>query len=217
MSALIIASHVKEGLEIGREYNLPQPVLDFIPMHHGTTRIEYFYRKAEELRRPEEPPVQEAEFRYPGPRPNSKETGILMLADSVEAAARSIDNPSHKRLESLVESIISGRISDNQLGQTDLTFNDLERIKDAFLSILMGIYHVRVKYPGQEEETPTGRLRTAPDATALLPATATPATPAPPTVSVKVPDPHNGDGAADLQPSPQADEDHERDVNSPPS
>lgn len=152
MSALIIASHVKEGLELGRQYNLPQRVLRFIPMHHGTTRIEYFYRKAVEQRKPEEPQVQESEFRYPGPRPDSKETGILILSDSVEAASRSLSDPTHKRLETLIDMIFKARIDDGQLDYTELTFRDLNLIKETFLSMLIGIYHVRVKYPGQKEQ-----------------------------------------------------------------
>lgn len=148
MSALIIASHVKEGLEIGKEYNLPRQVLDFIPMHHGTSLIEYFFRKAQE----DQPDVLESEFRYPGPRPYSRETGILMLADSVEAASRSISEPTHKRLESMVDGIFKARVNDGQLDDTDLTFNDLYRIKEVFLEILLGIHHGRVKYPGQAEK-----------------------------------------------------------------
>lgn len=156
MSALIIASHVKDGLEMARQYNLPQRVLDFIPMHHGTTRIEYFYRRAQEQHQPEEPPILESEFRYPGPRPLSKETAILMLSDSVEAASRSLAEPTHKRLEALISMIFKTRIEDGQLDEADLTFKDLNRIKETFLAILLGIYHVRVKYPGQEGGTPEG-------------------------------------------------------------
>ena len=152
MSALIIASHVKEGLEMARQYNLPQRVLDFIPMHHGTTRIEYFYRKAVADRKETDPEVLESEFRYPGPRPFSKETGILMLSDGVEAASRSLSDPTHKRLETLIDMIIKTRIEDHQLDDTDLTFQDLKKIKETYLSLLMGIYHVRVKYPGQDKE-----------------------------------------------------------------
>jgi putative nucleotidyltransferase with HDIG domain len=152
MSALIIASHVKEGLEMGREEGLPEQVLKFIPMHHGTARIEYFYRKALSRAEDEDRSVPESEFRYPGPKPDSKETGILMLADSVEAASRSLDDPSPRRLENLIELIFSERIDDGQLDNTDLTFQDLRLIKDTFLKMLLGIYHVRVKYPDQEEE-----------------------------------------------------------------
>ena len=152
MSALIIASHVKEGLEMGRQYRLPARVLEFIPMHHGTTRIEYFYRKALEEHKEGEPPLQEAEFRYPGPRPSTKETGILMLSDGVEAASRSLSDPTHKRLESLIDMIVKARIEDGQLDDTALTFEDLKKIKETFLTLLLGIYHIRVKYPGQEKE-----------------------------------------------------------------
>ena len=155
MSALIIASHVKEGLEMGRQYNLPDRVLRFIPMHHGSTRIEYFYRKALDQHQETDPPLLDSEFRYPGPRPNSKETGILMLADSVEAASRSLAEPTHKRLQTLVDMIFKARSEDGQLADTDLTFRDLAQIKETFLSMLMAIYHVRMKYPGQEEEAPS--------------------------------------------------------------
>jgi putative nucleotidyltransferase with HDIG domain len=149
MSALIIASHVKEGVEIGREHNLPREVLDFIPMHHGTALIEFFFRRAVEEGRASGAEIREAEFRYPGPRPVSKETGILMLADSVEAASRTLDNPSHKRLESLIETLFSTRIQDRQLDDTNLTFAELKTIKATFLSMLLGMYHIRVKYPEQ--------------------------------------------------------------------
>ena len=152
MSALIIASHVKEGLEKGREHNVPERVLDFISMHHGTSRIEFFYRQALDRHKEGEPEVLESEFRYDGPRPNTKETGILMLADSVEAASRSLSDPTHRRLETLIEDIVAGRLADGQLDDTDLTFRDLSQIKRTFLSILLGIYHIRIRYPGQDEE-----------------------------------------------------------------
>ena len=152
MSALIIASHVKEGLEIGREQGLPEQVLKFIPMHHGTARIEYFYRKALSQSDEKDGSVPESEFRYPGPKPDSKETGIQMLADSVEAASRSLDDPTPRRLENLIDLIFRERIDDGQLDDTDLTFRDLRLIKDTFLKMLLGIYHVRVKYPDQKEK-----------------------------------------------------------------
>ena len=150
MSALIIASHVKEGLEMGREEGLPEQVLKFIPMHHGTARIDYFYQKA--MRRADGAlkDISESEFRYPGPTPDSKEAGILMLADSVEAASRSLDDPSPRQLENLIDQIFSDRIDDGQLDGTDLTFQDLRLVKDTFLKMLLGIYHVRVKYPDQK-------------------------------------------------------------------
>ena len=152
MSALIIASHVKEGLEKGREYNVPGRVLDFIATHHGTSRIEFFYRQALARHKKGEPEILESEFRYDGPLPNTKETGILMLADSVEAASRSIADPTHRRLETLIDDIVADRLADGQLDDSDLTFRDLSQIKRTFLSILLGIYHIRIRYPGQEEE-----------------------------------------------------------------
>ncbi|TDI76481.1 MAG: HDIG domain-containing protein [Bacteroidetes bacterium] len=155
MSALIIANHVKEGLEVARKNRIPQAVQDFIPMHHGTTRIEYFYQRALAQHQPKEPEVQESEFRYPGPKPNTAETAILMLADAVEAAARALDKPSHKRLESLVGSILQAKMDDGQLDECSLTFANLKKIKATFLTVLMGVYHVRVKYPGDVDQERT--------------------------------------------------------------
>ena len=168
MSALIIASHVKEGLELAQQYRIPAQVTDFIPMHHGTTRIEYFYQtaKQEAAELADGTSVEDVDYRYPGPRPNTKEAGILMLADGVEAASRAMKNPTHKRLEGVIEAIIEARMDDRQLDETALTFRDLSRIKETFLSMLTSIYHVRVQYPGQtqdddtEESAPRGGLDT---------------------------------------------------------
>ncbi|MEM1096930.1 MAG: HDIG domain-containing metalloprotein, partial [Bacteroidota bacterium] len=150
MSALIIANHAKKGAEMGREIGLPQPIINFILEHHGTTRVEYFYRQA--IEQEGEDAVLESDFRYPGPRPQSKETAILMLADGIEAACRSLENPTLKRVEGLVDGIVKARIADGQLDDTDLTFRDLAKIKETFVSILMGIHHVRIKYPGQQQD-----------------------------------------------------------------
>lgn len=150
MSALIIASHVKEGIEMARKNRIPKQVEEFIPMHHGTTRIEYFYQRALSQRKEGDPPVQESEFRYPGPRPHSKETSILMLADGIEAASRALENPTHKRLEGLIEAIVEARREDGQLDETNLTFSEVNTIKKTMLSVLTGIYHVRVKYPEED-------------------------------------------------------------------
>jgi membrane-associated HD superfamily phosphohydrolase len=125
-------------------------------MHHGTGLIEYFYRRASDASSASSTGhVLEGEFRYSGPKPNSKETGILMLADSCEAASRSLDSPTHKRLESLIDSIFTSRIQDGQLDDSDLTFRELDQIKETFLTMLVGMYHVRVKYPDQEQESST--------------------------------------------------------------
>jgi membrane-associated HD superfamily phosphohydrolase len=120
-------------------------------MHHGTTRIEYFYQRALALREKNDVDVLDSDFRYPGPKPNTAETAILMLADGVEAAARALDKPTHKRLEGLIGAIVDARMDDGQLDESTLTFADLRRIKDSFLAILMGVYHVRVKYPGDAD------------------------------------------------------------------
>ena len=151
MSVLIIANHVKEGLDLAKKIRLPEQIQDFIPMHHGTTRIEYFYRRALDQHKEGDAEVQESEYRYPGPIPTSKETSILMLADSVEAASRAMDNPTHKRLQGLIDGIVNARREDGQLDNTDLTFTELNIIKETFLNILLGIFHVRVKYPGEED------------------------------------------------------------------
>ncbi|MEL6704539.1 MAG: HDIG domain-containing metalloprotein [Bacteroidota bacterium] len=155
MSALIIASHVKDGAELARdrEYGpLPDTVRDFIPTHHGTTLMEYFYNRALEQRDEGDPEVETADFRYPGPRPQTTEQGIVMLADSIEAASRSLKKPTPKRLESLIDGIMRARTEDGQLAETELTFADLTKIKETFLSILSGVYHFRVKYPDQRDD-----------------------------------------------------------------
>lgn len=148
MSALIIASHVKEGIEIARKNRIPEIVQDFIPMHHGTTRMEYFYQRARDQHKSKDAEIRDSDFRYPGPKPNSAETAILMLADSVEAAARALEKPTHNRLEGLIDSIVESRVDDGQLDECTLTFADIKRIKETFLTVLMGVYHVRVRYPG---------------------------------------------------------------------
>jgi putative nucleotidyltransferase with HDIG domain len=172
MSALVIAAHVKEGVQLGREQNLPQVVIDFIASHHGTSLIEFFYRKAQEA---EEDPsvVDESDYRYPGPRPQTNEQAIVMLADSIEAASRSLGKPTPRRLESLIEGIVATRVADGQLDESTLTFADLARIKDAFHGLLCGIYHFRVRYPDQDEDAPSGdgaptAAETAPSATGDL-------------------------------------------------
>jgi putative nucleotidyltransferase with HDIG domain len=151
MSALIIGSHVRDGVELGKQGGIPEVILDFITMHHGTARMEYFYNKAIQLTEEGGQPPAESEFRYPGPRPHSRETGIVMLADSVEAASRSIEQPTQRKLESMVNSIFESRIADGQLDHCPLTFSEINTIKGTLLSMLSGIHHFRVKYPGQDQ------------------------------------------------------------------
>jgi putative nucleotidyltransferase with HDIG domain len=144
-SAQIIIKHVHKGLELARKYQLPESVVDFIKTHHGNTRVDYFYQSF--LKNSPEKFVDENIFRYPGPIPFSKETGVLMLADSVEAASRSLKNPDAQHINDLVERIIDYKLEQKQLDNCDLTLKDLETIKLIFKTMLMSIYHVRIDYP----------------------------------------------------------------------
>ena len=153
MSARIIRAHVKEGLRLAQEYGLPKIVSNFIPMHHGTTRVEYFYRLALQEAEKKGDTVDESAFRYPGPKPNTKETGILMICEAVEAAVRSIKEPDIFKIEAMIDKIINQRIEDGQLNECPLTLDELNRIKgtvdgtSGMLPVLRGIYHIRVEYP----------------------------------------------------------------------
>ncbi len=152
MSSLIISAHVKEGVALGEEHSLPREVIDFIPMHHGTTRIEYFYNKAMNLASQSDDEtkieeINEQDYRYPGPKPQTRETGILMLADAVEASTRTLDDPSPQKLEGVIGEIIKKRFEEGELDECPLTLKDLTKIRAAFLNVLVGIHHTRVKYP----------------------------------------------------------------------
>ena len=151
MSAKIIKSHVVEGINLANDYGLPKIVSDFIPMHHGTTRVEYFYRKAIE----DGDKINEEQFQYPGPKPNTKETGILMICEAVEAAVRSIKEPDIIKIEEMIDKIIELRISTGQLSECPLTMDELTKIKGnvdgttGLLPVLRGIYHIRIEYPDE--------------------------------------------------------------------
>jgi putative nucleotidyltransferase with HDIG domain len=148
MSALVIASHVKDGIKLASEAGLPEQIIDIIPQHHGTKLMGYFYEKAKSMADPALGPVKEEDFRYPGPKPQTREAAIFMLADSVEAAARTIDEPTSNRLKEMISKITNSIVLDRQLDNCDLTFADLERIQQAFHRLLVGMYHHRVDYPG---------------------------------------------------------------------
>lgn len=145
-SATIIRNHVEDGIELAREYDLPQRIIDFIPMHHGTMLIRYFYVKALEKGAETGQEVSEAAFRYPGPKPNSKEAAVLMIADSVEAVSRTVDTNNRAELEKAIQGIINERLLDGQFDETDLTMADLAKIKESFVRNLIGFAHTRVKY-----------------------------------------------------------------------
>lgn len=150
MSALVIKNHVSKGVKMAKEINLPDVIIDFIRSHHGTSTIKYFYEKASN--QPEnKQEVQEEDFRYDGPIPHTKETGILLLADGIEAASRAMKDPSYSKLENLVNRLVDERIAEGQLSNTSLTFQNLSVIKESFLKILVGMYHGRIEYPDQEK------------------------------------------------------------------
>lgn len=159
MSLLVIIGHVKNGIELAREYNLPRTIQHFIESHHGTTLVEYFYHAARSKAETREETVAEVEFRYPGPKPRTKEAAILMLADAVESSARAMPEPNPSRIENLVRKLASKRLHDGQFDDCDLSFRELAMIQDAMISRLQAIYHSRISYPssrGDEDELGTG-------------------------------------------------------------
>lgn len=153
MSKLIIMNHVKEGEEIAKKYRLNPALIDFIQQHHGTGLVYYFYRRALENME-ENQEIKEEVYRYPGPKPNTKETAIVLLADSVEAATRSLREPSPGKIEEMVHKVINNKFIEGQLDACDLTLKDLERISAVFIRILSGIYHSRVTYPEESRSEP---------------------------------------------------------------
>jgi cyclic-di-AMP phosphodiesterase PgpH len=152
MSTLIIIGHVKDGADLARQHNLPQPLVDFIEQHHGTTLVEYFFHEA--ARQAEEQPdhrtdAEESHFRYPGPKPQSREAAVLMIADAVEGASRSLSEPTPSRIERLVHEIALKRLLDGQFDDCGLTMTQLSRIEESLTKSLTAMYHGRVKYPEQ--------------------------------------------------------------------
>ena len=151
MSTLIIIAHVKEGVELARQYNLPQPIVDIIAEHHGTTLVEFFYRRATELSQtdPNGTEIDEQNFRYPGPKPSSRESAVLMLSDAVESASRALTEPTPARIASLVHDLAMKRLLDGQFDECGLTLEELELIERSLVKSLTAVYHGRVKYPDQ--------------------------------------------------------------------
>lgn len=157
LSTLIITSHVKDGLELAKEHKLPMAIKDIIVQHHGSTVVKYFYvTMKNNSENPEE--VREEDFAYAGPIPNSKEAAIVMLADSVEAAVRSIPDPTKEKIEEMVSKIIKGKLNEGQLDNCDLTLKDFTKIREAFLKGLSGIYHQRIEYPKVTNEKKNYKL-----------------------------------------------------------
>jgi hypothetical protein len=152
MSTLIIIGHVKDGSDLARRHHLPQPIIDFIEQHHGTTLVEYFYHEATkqvDQQQDHKTDAEESLFRYPGPKPRSREAGVMMLADAVESASRTLDNPTPKRIETLVHDITFKRLMDGQFDDSSLTLREIHVIEESLVKSLTGIYHGRIKYPEQ--------------------------------------------------------------------
>lgn len=148
MSLLVIVGHVKDGLELAKEYVLPKPLHHFIEAHHGTTLVEYFFHRAKtEAEKKGDDVVEEFDFRYPGPKPRTKEAAILMLADASESATRALAEPTHGRIDSLVRSIARKRLDDGQFDECPLTFGDLRAVEDSLIKSLAAVHHGRIAYP----------------------------------------------------------------------
>jgi putative nucleotidyltransferase with HDIG domain len=152
VSSLVIIAHVKDGADLARQHHLPQPIIDFICQHHGTTRVEYFYARATEQSQNDAngkngSSVDESAYRYPGPKPQTKEACVLMLADAVEGACRSLIDPTPGRLQNVVQQITERRLEDGQFDESDLTLRELRIIQDTLMKSLIAIYHTRIKYP----------------------------------------------------------------------
>ncbi len=150
MSCLILMNHVKKGIEIAKKYKLSKEIRDFIAEHHGTNLITFFYQKALEKSDGEE--INESNFRYPGPKPKTKETGIVMLADAIEAASRTLKDPSQSRIRGMVISIVQDRFKESELDDCPLTLRELTKIIESFETVLLGTFHSRIEYPEQNEK-----------------------------------------------------------------
>jgi hypothetical protein len=161
MSLLIIIGHVKDGIEMAREYGLPTVLHRFIAEHHGTTLVEYFYHAANRARKPGDQELSDSSFRYPGPRPQSRETAVVMLCDGVEGAVRAMTEPTPARIEDVVSEICRKRLLDGQLDECDLTFRELATIEKSLVKSLCGIYHARIVYPEAGEAEPDREARPA--------------------------------------------------------
>lgn len=151
MSTLIIVAHVKDGADLARQHHMPQPIVDFIEQHHGTTLVEYFYRRASQQSEsdPGRSQVDESAFRYPGPKPQTREAGILMLADAVESACRALAEPTASAIEKVVNELSMRRLLDGQFDESGLTLEELHDIQASLIKSVSAVYHARVKYPDQ--------------------------------------------------------------------
>ena len=155
LSTLVIIGHVKDGVALANQYKLPRPIIDFIEQHHGTTLVEYFYREAmrqQELSGNGSVELESA-FRYPGPKPQTRENGIVMLADAVESSSRALSDPTPNSLRKLVHDLLMKRLLDGQFGESGLTLSELYLIEEALSKSLIALFHSRIKYPEPRETT----------------------------------------------------------------
>jgi hypothetical protein len=152
MSVLVIRNHVKYGMELAREYKLPRIIQNFIPEHHGTTLIAYFYNQVLATSPPDS--VREEDFRYPGPKPRRKETAIAMIADSIEAVSRTLTTANEGEIRATVQKIVNDRFFDGQLDECDLTLADLKKLVDSFSESVTHMLHQRIKYPPRPARRP---------------------------------------------------------------
>ena len=146
-SARIIAGHIRDGIDLGYEHGLPVQVIGYIPQHHGTSVMTYFHQKALREVGGRDDLVDERIYRYPGPKPQTREAAIIMLADGVEASVRSLDEKDEESIRAMVDRIVDARVEDGQLDDAELTLKNIAQIKDAFVGQLLGMYHSRIKYP----------------------------------------------------------------------
>ena len=151
MSALILSNHVKEGVKLAKDYKLPQIIIDFIATHHGTSRMEFFYNKALKTAEENGEKIDESVYRYPGPKPQTKETAILMISDIVEAKSRTVSKPDYDTYRHIINEILQDRFREGELDECDLKLHDLTKIREAMLPVIMGMYHSRIKYPDKKK------------------------------------------------------------------
>lgn len=169
MSGLVIINHVKEGIDLARRHGLPEPLIDMIPQHHGTSRVSFFYNKALQQADPDKgnTPV-EHDYRYPGPKPQTKEAAIMMIADGVEAATRSLSNHSEGAIRARVQKIVNSVVADGQLEECPLTLKDLHSVSETFIQVLLGIHHHRIEYPAAPTPGKKGAPRGVPASSITL-------------------------------------------------
>ena len=150
MSCLVISRHVKDGIDLAREAGLPEAVRDMIPQHHGTRVMKYFYEKAKEMRGEGDPEINQDDFRYPGPKPQCREAAILMMADSIEAASRTLAKPTPAQIRGLIDRLVGDVLAEDQLDECDLTLHEIRLVKESFFKVISRMHHQRISYPGYD-------------------------------------------------------------------